>query len=359
MTKKVLLFSSVEWGWLKQRPHFMAEELAERGCEITYLAIDPKGAKKKQISSRLTVCEISSVRGYMRTPLIRWLACQKIKAALEGEAFDTVILTNPIQLRLLPRKILQQARVIYDCMDLLPAFYTGRQKRLMEKLERELSGRAERITVSAQPLQTVLQKQYGVPAAKFRAIYNAASLKDCEKVAAEKDEKQLQHPALIYIGTIEHWLEMDRLQRFMETHPDVHLYMVGKAEQEQEMQMARIPNCHVTGPLEHTEALRYLKAADVALLPFKPGGLVDMVDPVKMYEYLAMRKPVVASYWPALEHFRSLEGILFYTNDAEFEAAVEQSIRADAVKVSQSFVVNNTWSARAGQMLNVMNEFDQ
>ncbi len=52
---------------------------------------------------------------------------------------------------------------------------------------------------------------------------------------------------------------------------------------------------NVRGFLPHPQALDLIEKADVCLFPFPPGPALDGVMPIKVYEYLAMGKIVVAS----------------------------------------------------------------
>lgn len=353
MNKKVLFFSSVEWSWMKQRPHFLAEELAKAGCEVTYLAINPHGSCDEEIASRLRVCEITKVCGYMRTPLMRMLAKMKIAHCLRKQQFDIVIVTNPVQLEMLPQRIVKPAKLIYDCMDLIAAFYQGRKKKLVEKLEKVLCEKADGITVSSSTLKDFLIRHYAVPEEKCRLIYNALFPEDCEKAAKSPEIDGMKHPSMIYMGSIEQWLDLEVLSEFMEKNPQWHLYMVGNVKAVLQGVLRKIPNCQLVGKLDHLEALEYVNSADITLLPFRVGGLVDMVDPVKLYEYIAMEKPIVSSYWPALEHFRGKGNIVFYQGKEDFSEKVHSLWLNKKITCydPERFVAENNWTKRANDLL--------
>lgn len=360
MNKRILLFSSVEWNWMKQRPHFLASELAKQGCCVTYLAINPEESRNEQLAENLQLCEITDVRGYMRTMIMRIVARNKISIILRKSLFDTVILTNPVQLQMLPKRIYKRAQLVYDCMDLMPAFYEGKRKQLIEATEAVLCHCADVITASSSVLGQYLVDKYGIPKEKCHIICNALCPEDCQKAMESKKIENIRHPAMIYMGSADYWLDLQTLEKFMRGQSRWHLYIVGNVKPEIKLILNSLPNCHILGKLDHLEALRYVNSSDVALLPFRTGGLVDMVDPVKLYEYLALDKPVVSTYWPALDHFKSMGKIAFYHGETDFanqlenvqKAAVECEKNIDIVK----FANKNSWENRAKDLLNFINQ---
>jgi GT2 family glycosyltransferase len=55
------------------------------------------------------------------------------------------------------------------------------------------------------------------------------------------------------------------------------------------------------GPKPNTDLPAYLAQADAAIIPFLPGPLTDAVSPVKVFEYLFLKKPVIATRMPELD----------------------------------------------------------
>ena len=67
-------------------------------------------------------------------------------------------------------------------------------------------------------------------------------------------------------------------------------------------------------PVEHRPARAGDGERARAVLPFRVDELTRGVDPVKLYEYIALGKPVVASHWPGLDRFG---GFVTFYRDAE------------------------------------------
>jgi glycosyltransferase involved in cell wall biosynthesis len=63
-------------------------------------------------------------------------------------------------------------------------------------------------------------------------------------------------------------------------------------------------NVHYLGPVGRDDLPAYLQHSDVGIIPFDVANhraLIDGVNPIKLYEYLAAGLPVVASRWAEIE----------------------------------------------------------
>ena len=64
--------------------------------------------------------------------------------------------------------------------------------------------------------------------------------------------------------------------------------------------LGRLPNVHWIGPKPYADLPRYVAAFDVGLIPYLSNPYTRSCFPLKLYEYLAAGKPVVASGVPEL-----------------------------------------------------------
>ena len=82
-----------------------------------------------------------------------------------------------------------------------------------------------------------------------------------------------------------------------------------------------LPNLVHLGKVEHSQLPAYAKHWDVAMIPFKPSRLSEAVDPIKIYEYIALGLPTVVTGMP---HLASYPGVF----TAETPRAVRGSRRS-------------------------------
>ena len=65
-----------------------------------------------------------------------------------------------------------------------------------------------------------------------------------------------------------------------------------------------LDNVHWLGPKDYDELPRYLQEFSVATIPFVLNDVTHAVSPVKLHEYLAAGKPVVATRHARDPHLR-------------------------------------------------------
>jgi len=99
----------------------------------------------------------------------------------------------------------------------------------------------------------------------------------------------------------------------------------------------------------------YLAHSSVAILPWKVNKITLATSPIKIYEYLAMKKPVVA---PDLPLLKDIPFVLRSQDPEEFVRNVE---RARHVVVSgdelDRFLKQNSWQARVDRLLEILNKY--
>jgi hypothetical protein len=104
---------------------------------------------------------------------------------------------------------------------------------------------------------------------------------------------------------------------------------------------------HVEPPVRHAELARVATSAHALLLPFRVDELTRAVDPVKLYEYVALGKPILASYWPAIERFTPF--VTFYRDAAHLVDLVRsREVPAPpSAEARAAFLAPQSWRARA------------
>ena len=101
-------------------------------------------------------------------------------------------------------------------------------------------------------------------------------------------------------------------------------------------------NVRLLGSRRIDELPAYLQNCDVAILPFVPGKISDAVSPIKIFEYLAMSKPVVATALPEISHYPNV--FIARTVDEFADLCSRQDLRGSK---AESFIMRNTWQCRA------------
>jgi Glycosyl transferases group 1 len=111
---------------------------------------------------------------------------------------------------------------------------------------------------------------------------------------------------------------------------------------------------HLHGRVRHEELSEHAARWDVAMIPFLPGPLADTVDPIKVYEYLALGLPVVAT---GLPHLASVPGVWLAERgslESALQRAAGQPLDLESV---DGFLQGATWQRRVDDLLRALDAF--
>lgn len=352
---KILYFSTVNWKWIKQRPHFICEYLSKKEIEVTYFSITPFLKQKifhKRLNTFLYIKDKFVLPYASKINIVKKVNIIYVKYML-NKKYDIVILTHPKQYNYLPKDLKNKAKIIYECMDNIPYFYDGRIRNEINLQEKQLCKEAHQIITSSMYLKNKIMKEYGVGEEKIEVIKNALdkSLQNQCKASIK-----LKSPNLIYIGTISDWLDINILNKYAQNNPQYTLYLIGPVES---MEIDKInDNIVFLGSIEHEDVKEYIKEGEIMLIPFKVNELIKGVDPVKLYEYLALNKPVVTSYWEELKEYKNNKLVYFYDTYEEFVLAINtiKNESNNLEEINFEFIEQNNWEKRVGCYVKILDK---
>ena len=99
-------------------------------------------------------------------------------------------------------------------------------------------------------------------------------------------------------------------------------------------------------PYEHLPDL--IASSDICILPSRKVSLMMNIVPIKMYEYMAMKKPVIATNLPGIrKEFGESNGVVYIEHPKEtLEKALELNLKEEIEKEGKrafEFVKGNDW----------------
>jgi len=288
-----------------------------------------------------------------------------IRYTLRRLAFEKPILWigDPLDGRLLGR--IPARMVCYDCTDEYEHLFADRaSQQAGVRLEQQLLQTADLVFATSQSL---LQKcrahhprVYLVPnGVEFEHFIPGRS----GAVEAPIELRELSRPVIGYIGTVGHWVDLDLVAAVARQIPKANVVMVGPIRTDVTPYQG-LPNLYFLGPRLYCDLPAYLHAFDVALIPFQLNDLTRNVNPVKLYEYLAAGKPVIATALPELERYRHVCSLAAHPGEfvervqeatAESEAPAE--VKAKRIAARVRVAAENTWQARVEHISSIIGDY--
>jgi glycosyltransferase involved in cell wall biosynthesis len=170
---------------------------------------------------------------------------------------------------------------------------------------------------------------------------------------------QLSQPVLGFAGNfLPSKVDFGLVEEIADARPDWTLLLIGPSPTEARDRLEALAartNVHWLGLKRYEDLPHYVAAFDVALIPYLENEYTRSCFPLKLYEYLAAGKPVVASGLPELE---GMEPDVVVTRGVQaFVRAVESAMslrgRAD-VERRMAIAARNTWETRTARLLELV-----
>ena len=254
---------------------------------------------------------------------------------------------------------LNNPHIIYEYIDDLGVFSQDRES--MQKVHDTLLQRADVVAATAKILfEDVLKRRTDAIFCPNGVDYDHFLPAREERIYPPSDMKMFVNtdtPIIGYYGALAHWFDYDLLKEVARSRPDWNFVLIG-VDFDNSLHpsgMLETPNIHWLGPRSYSVLPEYLKWFDVAVIPFKVNDITNSTSPLKLFEYFAGHKPVVAT---ALLEVQRYHEVLIAHNIQEF---VEKTERALASRNDPGFISRldriareNTWDARVNQLLDAI-----
>ncbi|HWO93360.1 MAG TPA: oligosaccharide flippase family protein [Dehalococcoidia bacterium] len=154
---------------------------------------------------------------------------------------------------------------------------------------------------------------------------------------------------LLFLGVMDFRLDVDLLEYVARRAPHWSLVMVGLVKGDVDLsRLTSLPNVHLVDWQPPERLPGFLKSSDVCLIPYVTSQHTNHVFPLKLFEYLAAGKPVVAT---ALKELAFFEGDLVRLADSPeaFFEAIEIALEADSPQLADCrrlVARHNSWEHR-------------
>jgi glycosyltransferase involved in cell wall biosynthesis len=300
------------------------QALAEAGCEVTVICLRKPGEKPVEEDGRVRVYRlpvarrrVSRARYIMEYALSMMLIGWTISRLAFRRRFDIVqVNTLPdflVFAALVPRML--GASVMVDLheptLELYETKYGDKAsrfvRRILVRIERQAIGFAHHaFTVNETIRQRFIDR--GSAGGKISVIRNVPA----EDIFAPAEDRKAggSHFLVLTHGTLQSRYGQDilirALVRLRESIPDIRLRIVGGGETEPGLRrLAHDLECsdavEITGIVPIRKIRDHLIEADVGVVPLVKSPFSELCQPNKLFEYIALKVPVVAARVSAIE----------------------------------------------------------
>ncbi|MGE0132064.1 MAG: glycosyltransferase family 4 protein [Blastocatellales bacterium] len=339
----------------RSRYHQLLTHLCHFGHQVYVLTAPPMGINdisatdivngNGALPRGLTVSELyapESLRSFCRAPIRRTKLLKKglvsltsigqIRRIIEKERIDILMAYNLPQIPLLRLADQTGCRVHFDLADDLVAMMEVEDKFVAKAggtivanaVQGRMISRASTVTVAS----TVLQERIERPTLM---LPNGADIAELDQADGSAWRSSVSEPTVGFVGAFEYWINYDLILESARRLPNVKFLLVGGGRRLKHLQTRiaglGLTNIKLTGAMPYREAMNHVAAMDACLLPFTRDAVSDGSCPLKLFEYAALRKPIVSV--SAREVKRIGAGWVSFADDAPSFAAAIESFLAD------------------------------
>jgi len=263
---------------------------------------------------------------------------------------------DPYFLRTIPPAI-SPVKYVYQCMDdMSQVAYTQRHG---VRLENEVITKADVTLCTSRELMRMKSPL----SPNVHLLANAADVDLFKTAATEVFNKPAgmtfnDKKIIGFIGSIEYRTDFELLQKTAKFHKDKILYLIGPVSGDEHIKagLDKLFNVVFAGPKKLHELPAFLQYFDCCIIPYKINKLTASIYPLKINEYLAAGKPVVATRFS--EDISSF-GYVAYITDThdDFVQAIDRAISEDIInkKVARMEAASaNSWGKRVEQFWKII-----
>lgn len=244
--------------------------------------------------------------------------------------------------------------VIYDCVDDWPSFFMHSvERRYITQIDEELTRRADVVFVGSQPLYEK-KKEHN---ARVYVVNHAADVPHFMKAAdpateVPADLAVVPEPRIGFVGMIDELRFDADLIAAVARNKHWNVVIAGGFIGGARELIPDLPNIHVLGMKKVDQLPAYLKGMNVCLMPYRVNETTKYIFPLKLFEYLASGKPVVATPIPAVKTVSDYVRIA--ATPAETVEAIGEALAETGTAASErriKLAKGHSWESHVDQKL--------
>jgi glycosyltransferase involved in cell wall biosynthesis len=222
----------------------------------------------------------------------------------------------------------------------------------VQKMDDELTKAADiifacnrKLVEARRPLNdNIYLSQHGVDTEAFALATAPGTLKP-------EELKLCPRPIIGAWGLIDQRVDLSILEDIARTRPDWTILLIGRVAVDAS-KLRHLPNIIFAGVRPYAELPRWAKAIDVCILPYTKTSLNSQSSPLKLREYLASGKPIVAV--PLAEAKLLGKAVHTAVDGLGFVHGIEEALLSNSpelVALRQKSVEGNTWDSTVAKVL--------
>lgn len=335
---------------LYQRPQQMARALARQGCLMLYEA----NPLTDRVSS-LEALEKNLLLVNLRSPVFRRMLMSELDRVKKPKYLQLYSTDRDCSLREMKDYLRRGWRVLFEYVDALSPEISGSArlpKAVADKFLYAMTHPEVAVVTTAEKLRRDVIQRRG--ARNLIVAGNGVDVdffQHWENFDFEPEFRAIlerEKPIVCYYGALASWIDYELLQMIAGSGK-YSLVLIGvKYDASYDQNMRGAKSVDFLGPRDYRVLKYYAKAADVLILPFLINEITRATSPVKLFEYMALQKPIVSTDIDECRHYKSvLIGSSLQDYMRQLDRAMELRRDETYLALLDSEARANDWSEKA------------
>jgi len=308
---------TIPWGTMFQRPQQIMKALAKQGARSIFVdASHNVHSPFEEVEDNLFVInDISQATQLISRPLIGWVSYPPTYSSFTVLSPDTMI---------------------FDALDMPEGEFAGWKHGYAAA-----QNNASIIFCSSQALYDYNKATHNN---KCVLLLNGADYKHFStRTTLANDMPKTGRKVLGFVGALASWLDWALLEELPSLLPEYEIVYVGSWFGS--IHGTNNPQVHFLGHRPYSDLPKYISGFDVSMVPFKITSMTNGVNPIKLWEYLAVGVPVVSTPLPEAIALNKVVSIA--SSPQEFADAIRSSSSHCTPGQRRRVAKNNSWDTRA------------
>lgn len=367
---RIIIWRS-SFGWnvpLFQRPQHIAKNLSDNNSLVFYeiTTATDKVKTLKKVKDNLYLVNLNNVA-------MSKLLFNELKKITKPKYIQFYSTDATLSVQTIKNYINNGYKIIYEYIDDLSPQLVGTQElpvNIKEKYEYILKDTENVfVVVTADEIQKDILSKRGTEKLVFSCNgvdYN--HFKNINKnFNFEKEFEQIIHskkPIIGYYGALASWFDYEMIKYLASKKPDYNIVLLGikyDASFDKAV-LNKYPNIYFLGSKDYSVLPNYASHFDVCTIPFLINDITQATSPLKLFEYMALGKPIVTT---AMNECKKYQSVMIAKNNAEFVELIDKALILNKEHNNYYFdlldkeALENTWLQKTIAIINLLKTYEK
>lgn len=170
-------------------------------------------------------------------------------------------------------------------------------------------------------------------------------------------------PIIGYYGALATWFDYDLVKKLAKERPEYNIVFLG-IKYDGSFDEAHLEDCsniYFMGSRDYKVLPYYAKEFTICTIPFLINSITNATSPVKLFEYMALDKPIVTTAMPECKKYKS---VMIANSHEEFISLVDKAVKMnkqdnkDYYELLKKEALENTWDEKANIIVNLLKKYE-